>query len=202
MILSLIGQIFTGWHHHNDELTEDGAGALGLGQYLLSGHFLQATFENWESEFLQMAFYVVLTVSLYQKGSAESKDPDKEGEEETDREPQPGPTAPWPVNRGGLWLTFYKASLSIVLTILFLLSFLLHFYGSFQDHNGEQLRQGEPEDAWSEYIVSSRFWFESFQNWQSEFMSILAIVLFTVWFRQKGSPESKPVDAPDSETGN
>lgn len=201
MLLSFVGQIFTGWHHHNEELAEDGAAALSLTSYLTSGHFIQATFENWESEFLQMAFYVVLTAALYQKGSAESKDPDKPGEEEVDREPQPHPAAPWPVKRGGVWLTLYKNSLSIVLFLLFAISFILHFYGSYKDNLGEQLRKGETPDAWTDYLAGSRFWFESFQNWQSEFLSVLAIVLLTIWFRQKGSPESKPVDAPNSETG-
>jgi hypothetical protein len=202
MLLSLVGQIFTGWHHHNEELAEDGAAALTLASYLTSGHFLQATFENWESEFLQMGFYVVLTAFLYQKGSAESKDPEKAGEEEVDREPQPGPDAPWPVQRGGAWLALYKNSLSLVLVVLFLLSFFLHFVGSYQDNKGEQLRKGETPDQWTEYIAASRFWFESFQNWQSEFLSVLTIVLLTIWFRQKGSSESKPVDAPDDETGS
>ncbi len=201
MLGSWVGQAITGWHQHNEELVEDGASALAFASYLGSGHFLQATFENWESEFLQMAFYVVLTIFLYQKGSSESKDPDKPGEEEVDREPKPGPDAPWPVQRGGLWLTVYKNSLALVLFLLFALSFVLHFYGSLQDYNGEQLRTGKPEENWGEYIAGSRFWFESFQNWQSEFLSVLAIVLLSIWFRQKGSPESKPVDAPDSETG-
>lgn len=201
MLLTLVGQAVTGWHQHNEELNEDGAATLGFAQYLLSGHFMQATFENWESEFLQMATYVVLTACLYQKGSAESKDPDKGGEEEVDREPQPRPDAPWPVRRGGVWLALYKNSLSIVLALLFVISFVLHFYGSMQDYNGEQMRTGKPQELWTEYIVGSRFWFESFQNWQSEFLSVLAIVLLTIWLRQKGSPESKPVDAPHSETG-
>lgn len=202
MLGSWVGQAITGWHQHNEELIEDGAAALGFASYLGSGHFLQATFENWESEFLQMALYVVLTIFLFQKGSSESKDPDTPGEEEVDREPQPGPDAPWPVQRGGLWLTVYKNSLALVLFILFIASFLLHFYGSLQDYNGEQIRTGKPEESWGEYIAGSRFWFESFQNWQSEFLSVLAIVLLSIWFRQKGSPESKPVDAPDSETGS
>ncbi len=202
MLASLVGQAVTGWHQHNEERMEDGARALQFLSYLGSGHFLQATFENWESEFLQMAFYVVLTAFLYQKGSAESKDPTKAEGEEVDREPQPGPHAPWPVQRGGAWLKLYKSSLSIVLVLLFLGSALLHFYGSMQDYNGEQLRSGESTKSWGEYLGNSRFWFESFQNWQSEFLSVLAIVLLTIWFRQKGSPESKPVDAPDGKTGN
>jgi len=203
MIAALVGQAITGWHEHNEELQELGGTALSLSQYLRSGHFMSATFENWESEFLQMATYVVLTAFLYQKGSAESKDPDTPGEEEVDREPDPQrPDALWPVRRGGPWLWLYSHSLSIVLGLLFVLSAVLHFRGSLADYNKEQVLKGRPTETWGEYLGGSRFWFESFQNWQSEFLSVLAIVLFTVWLRQKGSPESKPVDAPHSQTGS
>src|SRR5688500_2209864 len=100
---------------------------LSFIQYLGSGHFLEPTFENWESEFLQMGLYVLLTVWLRQKGSSESKKIDEE--EEVDREPKPGPEAPWPVNAGGLWLTLYKNSLTIAFFTLFLASFVLHALG-------------------------------------------------------------------------
>jgi hypothetical protein len=86
--------------------------------------------------------------------------------------------------------------------LLFLLSFLLHFYGSLKNHNEEQLEKGLQADAWPEYIQSAKFWFESFQNWQSEFLAVASIVILSIWLRQKGSPESKPVDAPYHETGS
>ena len=132
-------------------------------------------------------------------GSSESKK--MEGEEEVDREPEPHPDAPWPVKKGGIWLSLYKNSLSIAFALLFLVSFVLHFYGSLKGHNEEQSDKGLPPDAWNEYAVSPRFWFESFQNWQSEFLAVASIVLLSIWLRQKGSPESKPVDAPHNETG-
>jgi hypothetical protein len=169
--------------------------------YSGSGHFLQATFENWESEFLQMALYVMLTISLRQKGSSESKKLKGEGEDEVDREPQPNDEAPWPVKKGGLWLALYKNSLSIAFCLLFLVSFTLHFYGSLKDYNEQQAEKGMPLASGAEYISGSRFWFESFQNWQSEFLAVASIVILSIFLRQKGSPESKPVDAPDSETG-
>ena len=53
-----------------------------------------------------------------------------------------------------------------------------------------------------DYIRSSQFWFESFQNWQSEFLAIAAMVVLSIHLRQRGSPESKPVDAPHSQTGS
>lgn len=167
--------------------------------YLKSGHFIQSTFENWESEFLQMALYIILTVSLRQKGSSESK---KIGvKEKVDREPSARrKNVPWPVKRGGLWLGFYKNSLSIILFLLFLGSFLIHIYGSMKDENEQLIANGEPTESWGNYFFSSRLWFESFQNWQSEFLSVLAIVVLSIYFRQKGSSQSKPVDAPLYET--
>lgn len=199
MILFLAGQFFTGRSEKNQERKERNKNPLTIAQYAQSGHFIQATFENWESEFLQMALYVMLTVSLRQKGSSESKK--LEGKEEVDREPKPDINAPWPVRKGGWWLKIYSNSLSIAFAVLFLLSFAAHFYGSLKNHNEEQLEKNlQPED-WDKYLVSAKFWFESFQNWQSEFLAVASIVLLSIWLRQKGSPESKPVDAPHMETG-
>jgi hypothetical protein len=197
MILTLGGQFITGWNEKNDELEEKGLSPIPISQYFTNGHFIQATFENWESEFLQMTLYVLLTVYLRQKGSSQSKPIDEETE--VDKEPEPKPNSPWPVRKGGIWLKLYSHSLSISLFLLFLISFILHLYGSLKDHNQDKVLEGLQPDTWTSYIGQARFWFESFQNWQSEFLSIAAIVLFTVWFREKGSPESKPVDMPNDE---
>ena len=171
-----------------------------MSQYLFSGHFLQATFENWESEFLQMALFVILTMFLYQKGSSESKDPDKK--EEVDREPNPRrKNAPWPVKKGGIAFAIYKHSLCYALAIIFILSFLLNWYGSMKDYNEEQILKNMPTETAMQYLSNSRLWFESFQNWESEFLSVFAIVILSIFLREKGSPQSKPVDAPNSETG-
>jgi TM2 domain-containing membrane protein YozV len=199
-LLSLGGQAVTGLKQHNQEMEEEGGQQLNMGQYFTSGHFLQSTFENWESEFLQMALFVILTMFLYQKGSSESKDPEKE--EEVDREPNPRRrNTPWPVKKGGLALAIYKHSLCYALTIIFLLSFLLHWYGSLKDYNEEQILKHLPTETAFQYMSNSRMWFESFQNWQSEFLSVFSIVVLSIFLREKGSPQSKPVDAPDSETG-
>jgi len=199
-IFSLAGQVLTGWKEHNKDREEDKQPPLALSSYTMTGHFLQATFENWESEFLQMALFVILTISLRQKGSSESKK--CEGEEEVDREPSPTrKDAPWPVKKGGWALTLYKHSLSIVLLVLFLLSFFIHLKGSWRDENEQLVLQGSPPISLSHFMVDSRFWFESFQNWQSEFLSVFAIVVLSIYLRQKGSPQSKPVDAPHGETG-
>ena len=199
-LIAMIGQAITGLEEHNHEMIEEGGQPIKIGEYITSGHFLQSTFENWESEFLQMALFVVLTIFLYQKGSSESKDP--ESDEPVDREPNPKKKdAPWPVKQGGLILSVYKHSLSIVLFIFFAISFVVHWYGSLKDYNEEELLKGKPTETAMQYLSNSRFWFESFQNWQSEFLSVFAIVLLSVFLRQKGSPQSKAVDEADSETG-
>lgn len=195
MLMALVGQTYTGWQEHNEERQENGLASYSFNQYLKSGHFIQATFENWESEFLQMGMYVVMTVFLFQQGSAESKSLDKP--EEVDREPQAHSNSPWPVKKGGIYLSIYKNSLSLVFVGLFIFSFFLHAWGTMKDINEE----GNQFISYWQVFSQNRFWFESFQNWQSEFLSVAAIVYFSIYLRQQGSPESKPVDAAHNETG-
>jgi hypothetical protein len=198
-IIAFLGQVYTGWKEHNDELIDEKALPLALTTYLQTGHFVSATFENFQSEFLQMALYVLLTVGLRQRGSAESKS--LEEKEEVDREPVASKDAPWAVKKGGIWLKLYSYSLSIVFFLLFFASWGMHLYGSWMDHNALQSLKGKPFEGIGAYLLTPRFWFETFQNWQSEFLSVLSIVVLTIFLRQKGSPESKPVDASHAETG-
>ncbi len=201
---SLVGQSVMGLYEYNEDQREHNQPTVGYTEYLASGHFIEAVFENWESEFLQMAAYVLLTVFLFQKGSSESKDPDRL--ERVDVIPaqsgREGDT-PWPVRRGGWILRLYEHSLSLALVLLFAVSFILHAIGGAEEYNKNQIEHGQGGRALSalEYIGTSRFWFESLQNWQSEFFSIGAMVVLSIWLRQKGSPESKPVDSPHGETG-
>lgn len=200
-LFSMAGQTYFGFLEYNKDRIEEGVSAVTILSYFSSGHFIQSTFENWESEFLQMTLLILLTISLQQKGSSESKDFDKE--EETDREPDPAKKdAPWPVKKGGWILSIYKYSLTIAFFLLFAFSFAAHIYGSLEDENEQLAIQGKPLETIGEYITDSRLWFESFQNWQSEFLSVFAIVLLTIWLRQKGSSQSKPVDASFEETGS
>jgi hypothetical protein len=199
-VVALLGQIICGFKEYNHELVEEGASAVKMQQYLVSGHFLQSTFENWESEFFQMALFVWLTIFLRQKGSSESKG--FSGQEEVDREPSAERrNVPWPVKKGGIWLALYKHSLTLSLLILFVISFVVHTYGSLKDENLQRHLKGEPLESLGNYLASSRLWFESFQNWESEFLSVFAIVVLSIYLRQIGSSQSKPVDAPHGETG-
>jgi len=199
-LLALAGQSASGFATYNDEQVEHGERPVSIGQYLSTGHFGEAVFENWESEFLQMGLFVLLTVWLRQKGSPESKPLD--GPEGVDREPDPHRRgAPWPVRTGGIAAGIYGHSLTIALLTLFAVSFTLHVITGAADFSAEQVAHGGATVTPLGYLFTSRLWFESFQNWQSEFMSIGALVVLAIFLREKGSPESKPVDAPHAETG-
>ncbi|MBC8103744.1 MAG: hypothetical protein H7Z41_14310 [Cytophagales bacterium] len=189
----LMGQIGVGRAEYNHERSERGQPPLSLAPYLTSGHFIEATFENWESEFLQIAAYVLLTIFLRQKGSPDSKK--LEGDDPFD-EPSKNPRG---LGAAPKWL--YENSLTLALLTLFLISFGLHGAGGMHLYNEEQAAKGEETVSLLGFLGTSRFWFQSFQNWQSEFLSVGVLVIFTIFLRQKGSPESKPVDAANEETG-
>jgi hypothetical protein len=199
----IVGQSLAGHRAYNAEQKSHGEATVSYGEYLTSAHFGEATFENWESEFLQMGAYVLLTVWLRQKGSPESKA--LEGDEPVDEDPtehRDDPDAPWPVRRGGVWLALYRNSLCIAFFTLFGLSMLLHAVTGAHEYSDEQEAHGEARVGAAQFVTHAEFWFQSFQNWQSEFLAVGAIVYFSVYLRQQGSPESKPVHAPHAETGS
>ncbi len=201
--LFLAGQSIVGFRSYNQEQQEHREPQVGYVEYLGTGHFIESVFENWESEFLQMGLYVLLTAFLFQKGSSESKDPDDSdlvNEDPRDARYQPG--VPGPVGRGGLWLRLYEHSLAIALLGLFLLSIILHAIGGVMQYNEEQLEHGEQAVSLLQFVTTSQFWYESFQNWQSEFLSVGVLAVLSIFLRQRGSPEPKPVAAPHVETGS
>lgn len=186
--------MLSGWNTHIADLAKHGAPAIDLGAYISTGAFWSALFENWESEFLQMAAYVMLTAHLFQRGSAESLDPD-DPERENDE---------LPLNWFGLsrlWRWLYAYSLGITLAVLFVLSFVLHWLASLPAVNEEASQHGLPMQSALIFLAGQELWFESFQNWQSEFLSTAVLVVLSIYLRFKGSPESKPVGARHEETG-
>ena len=199
----LVGHACSGHLQHNKDLEERGRPPVAFTTYLTGGAFVESVFENWESEFLQMTAYVLFTVWLYQKGSPESKK--LEGPEPEDEDPRlhrNNPNAPWPVRKGGFVLVLYENSLSIALLALFFGSFVLHAVGGTNDQNEQMVQQGKQMITVLDYMESSKFWFESFQNWQSEFLSVGMLVVLQIFLRQKGSAESKPVAATNDYTGH
>ena len=199
----LAGQSIMGRAEYNNERSHRGLPALRYGEYLASSHFWETTTENWESEFFQMALYVLLTAFLFQRGSSESKDPDSPHPSDADpRKHRGSKDAPWPVRRGGVALVLYEYSLSIAFVLLFLLSLVAHGISGCRLYNEEQTALGAATTDFIGYLGTTRFWFESLQNWQSEFLAVLSIVVLSIFLRHRGSPESKPVHAPHGETGS
>jgi hypothetical protein len=193
-LVSLAGMMLAGWADENAELARHSLPAIGFVAYIVSGSFLSALFENWESEFLQMAAYVIFTAYLFQRGSAESTDPDEP--------PRPRDELPkvWK-DRAPVFGWLYSHSLGIALALLFVFSFVAHWLSSVSAANEEAATHGGPHLSALQYLGDARFWFESFQNWQSEFLSTAVLVVLSIFLRFKGSPESKPVAAPHGETG-
>jgi hypothetical protein len=201
-LLCALGQSVMGHHHYSTEQQAHGHSPIGYLAYLRTGHFVEAIAENWESEFLQMAAYILLTVFLRQRGAPESKKLDAEEPVDADPRRSTDPHAPWPVRRGGLLLTLYAHSLTLALGALFVLSFGFHAAGGVRHYNAEQLTHGEPQVTLLQYLGTPTFWFESLQNWQSEFLALGVMLVLSIVLRQQGSPASKPVAASHHETGH
>jgi hypothetical protein len=194
-------QAIFGWQVRNEELLEAGRAADGFWHYLGTGHFGEALFENWESEFLQMGSYVLLTAYLVQRGSPESKPLDQKDRPE-DYPENAGPDAPRFSRTRGVAQLLYRNSLSIVLLLFFLMSFVAHLLAGTANYNEEQaLETGEAPINALQFLGTPDFWFQSMQNWQSEFLAVGCLVVLSIVLRQHGSPQSKPVTAPHGQTG-
>jgi hypothetical protein len=201
-VVFVTGMALAGARAYDAEQLAHGQPGVSFWGYLLTGDFVEATFENWESEFLQMGMYVVLTAFLFQRGSSESKPIDQPSPQDADpRDADLRTHVPWPVRRGGWALRVYEHSLALLFLVLFVASFVLHATGGARAYSEEQVAHGEaPVTAW-QYVRTAQFWFESFQNWQSEFLAVAVIVGASVYLRQRGSAESKPVAEPHHATG-
>jgi hypothetical protein len=200
-LLFFVGMIVSGTATYNEEQREHGSiEQISVLDYLTTGDFVEATFENWESEFLQMGMYVVLTAFLYQKGSSESKPLNEPAPQDADPRHASNRNAPWPVRHGGWPLALYEHSLAIAFFVLFFASWALHAVGGVNAFNEEQVQHGQAAISVWRYATTSQFWFESMQNWQSEFVAVAAIIGLSIFLRQRGSAESKPVADPNRET--
>jgi hypothetical protein len=200
--ISLLFMTFAGVRQYNEDQRDHGEQTISYANYLTTGAFVEAVFENWESEFLQMGAFVLLTVYLHQKGASESKDPDGTPDD-VDEDPRSvdRDDAPWLARTGGVKLWLYERSLTIALFALFFVSLLLHAAGGAREYSAEQLAHGGQAVGMLRYLTTSQMWFESFQNWQSEFLSVGVLIVLSIFLRQRGSTESKPVAAPHAQTG-
>jgi hypothetical protein len=188
-VAALVGQSFAGWHAYNADQHNHGDTAISYWGYVTSSSFGRAVLENWQSEYLQFTLYVMATVYLVQKGSSESKRPGEEG-------PYSDPSTRF----SGLIGTLYANSLLILMVVIWLGSWAGQAFTGWSDYNAEQITH-HPTHNLLGYLGTAQFWEETLQNWQSEFLAVGSFAAFAIYLRQRGSPESKAVGAPDETTG-
>jgi hypothetical protein len=203
-LAALVGQAIAGHILHNEDATAHGGETISIWRYIVSSDFGQAVMENWQSEYLQFMLFMFATVWLLQRGSPESKEPGKEGVE-TLKEQKIGEHAQedspeWAKPRG-IKTFVYSNSLLIVMSIIFFGSWFAQSVTGWTAFNDQQADHGEVAVSWLSYIGSADFWEATLQNWQSEFLAVGSFAAITVFLRQRGSPESKPVGAPHESTG-
>jgi hypothetical protein len=203
-LLSLLGQSVAGWHQLNALQTAEHLDKVTWGAYVASSDFAVDVAENWQSEFLQFWLYLTATVWLLQKGSPESKELDKSGKE-SDKDQKIGRYAqddsPAWAKAGGWRTRIYSSSLATVMGAIFLLSWLVQSVAGWAAFNEERLQQLQDPLTWVQYLGNADFWARTLQNWQSEFLAVGAMAVFTIYLRQRGSPQSKPVGEPHEATG-
>ena len=204
-VAALVGQSFAGQHAFNaDQLAHDGR-TLSWLDYVLSPDFGGAVLENWQSEFLQFTLFIAATIWLVQKGSNESKRLSDAGPE-SDQEQRLGAhtvaRSPAWAKAGGVRTRVYENSLLLVMGAIFLATWLAQSLNNWRTFNEEQRAHDQATVSWGRYLVDPGFWEKTLQNWQSEFLAVGAMAVFTVYLRQRGSPESKPVGAPHDETAS
>jgi hypothetical protein len=201
----LVGQAVAGWKQFNADQVADGLGTLSLGRYLLSADFSVDVTENWQSEYLQFLTYLMATVWLLQKGSPESKSLDEAGRE-SQRDQKIGAYAvegspAWARFSHGLRLRLYSSSLLLVMGTIFLMSWLIQSIAGWAAFNETRIGRLQDPISWSSYLMNADFWSRTLQNWQSEFLAVGSMAVLSIYFRQRGSSQSKPVGQPHESTG-
>jgi hypothetical protein len=209
-LVALCFQALTGWREFNNDqvahaqLLHQQADTISFARYLTSSNFGQAVMENWQSEYLQFSLFILGTVWLVQRGSPESKELHKAGlESEADQQigARAGGKSPRWARAGGLRTFVYSNSLLLVMGAIFLGSWFAHSVTGWSEYNSQQVEHEQPQLSWLQFVGSSTFWQTTLQNWQSEFLAVGSMAILSVYLRQRGSPESKPVGAPHGATG-
>jgi hypothetical protein len=203
-LLALVGQGLTGHALFNEKQIAAGLEEITLGQYLTSSGFAVDVSENWQSEYLQFLLYITATIWLVQKGSPESKELDQTGLE-SDEEQLVGEysnqKSPAWAKASGWRRALFSNSLGMTMGLIFILSWLVQSIAGTSAYNEEQLKNFQQPVSWAEYLVSPEFWNRTLQNWQSEFLAVGSMVVLSIYLRQRGSPESKPVGSAHDDTG-
>jgi membrane protein implicated in regulation of membrane protease activity len=202
-LAALAGQAFAGLADYNNQQLASGLATVSFGRYVTSADFAVDVTENWQSEFLQFLLYILATVWLIQRGSPESKEPGDAGLE-SDKDQLVGAHAdsksPAWVRAGGLRSKVYSYSLTIVMGAIFFGCWGVQSIAGWAEFNEQRLRQLQDTLSWAGYVASADFWNRSLQNWQSEFLAVGSMAVLSIYLRQRGSPESKPVGSPHEAT--
>jgi hypothetical protein len=200
---SLFFQSVAGHHVFNDDARMHGEETISYARYLVSSHFGQAVLENWQSEYLQFSLMILATIWLVQRGSTESKpEPGRETDEEQKVGRHAGPDSPAWAKAGGWRTALYSDSLLLLMAVIFVCSWLGQSVTGWSEFNDEQREHDEPTVSWSGYLQKPNFWEDTLQNWQSEFLAVGSMAIFSVYLRARGSAESKPVGDPHEATGS
>jgi hypothetical protein len=203
-LLTLVGQSVAGWKSFNEEQLQHGSAAISYGRYLVSSDFGQAVTENWQSEYLQFVTFILATIWLVQRGSSESKQVRARGRESDEKQKvgsQAQSDSPRWARVGGWRTTLYSNSLVLIMLVIFFGSWFAQSATGWTKYNAEQREHDQASVSWAGYVTRSNFWESTLQNWQSEFLAVGTMAVYTIYLRQRGSPESKPVGASHEETG-
>ena len=203
-LAALVGQAIAGWKQLNAQQVAEGLGRLTLPQYLTSADFAVDVAENWQSEYLQFLLYLLLTVWLVQKGSPESKELGRAGRESPEDQKigeHSTPESPRWARAGGWRTAVYSSSLALVMASIFLGSWLVQSVAGRAAFNETRLQRLQDPVGWWAYVTNADFWARTLQNWQSEFLAVGSMAVLSIYLRQRGSPESKPVGQPHLSTG-
>jgi len=197
--MAIIGQSIAGFFENNERLMQHAQPPEGFIEFVTSSEFVVDVAENWQSEFLQFFLFIVATIWFVQRGSPESKKPGDEGLG-TDEDQKVGdhadPDSPEWAKRRGLPQVIYSNSLLLVMGTIFILSWLAQSLAGVVVFNSENAEHGQPAIGWTQYLAEPDFWNRTLQNWQSEFLAVGAMIAFSIFLRQRGSSESKPVGEP------
>ena len=204
LLTALVGQAFTGQAFYNESAVDAGLPTVSILEYATSSQFAVDVAENWQSEYLQFLLYILFTVWLLQKGSPESKPLDKAGRE-SDEDQKVGahaePSSPSWARTGGWRTVVFSRSLGLVMAVVFLGSWSAQLVAGRSAYNEDQLQDLQDPLGWGGYLHAADFWNRTFQNWQSEFLAVASMVVFSIYLRERGSPESKPVGSSHASTG-
>lgn len=204
LLAALVGQAFTGVADYNDQARDAQLPTFSLAEYVSSSRFAVDLAENWQSEYLQFLLFILLTVWLVQRGSPESKEPGSQGRESDEdqqvKEHAEDDSPAW-AKVSGWRLSVYSHSLGLAMAAVFLTSWAAQLVAGRSAYNADQLQDLQDPLSWAEYALAPDFWNRTLQNWQSEFLAVASMVVLSIFLRERGSPESKPVGASHDATG-